>query len=540
MRRFVKCKYTECVDGAITAEISSPDFINETEHLSFNGIDCVMLDRRTRWLNGSNQYDYTFVPAYYQAMRNNEVTASAFSMVGTRQSILDTILQGSGMTGVIDYPSSGEIVFSSGAKNHLALLYEFAASESATVRVNGTTISLVGAHRTSSHNVVKYYDLQENFSNGNVTVKLINDNKLNIRAGDYVSLNNSITRQVKSVSFDPLSLDKAITLQLTAFPYSLEADYYNQQVTGVKTGQNYYGMRITYDNGITIERDDGYSKSTFNSDVFEMCSLKNGIMTPAIYFDSVERVFKITGNIIIDGEAIAQTIIVNDLYAENGNVVSMTVDSMNSDYDRPFRYLREDTGDINYITIDGETIRFMRAICFPHYEPVQFGDGSNGYYWTDSSHTKMTVAETEYPVMVYQYEETTVGSWLFASVSGGKYPEFTLTNPAGDVLRILPTATGFEISDSNNSLYFLNSGITVNGSGTTGLANITAAVEAPNSPHNNDIWVDLGNPIEGAVTSYAAYISVNGQWLPMAGCGSIYNITQNVVDLFTPIDVNYS
>lgn len=194
------------------------------------------------------------------------------------------------------------------------------------------------------------------------------------------------------------------------FPY--KGQFSRQIQSKVGLGSWYYGVSITRKNGLQIKRTDGLSEATFNSDVFEMSSLVDGVMKPAIYYDSIARKYKISGQVEIDGTAIAQTIIVNNLYAEDGKIANLTVNQLFTDYDRPARYLNGDKSTVNYIRVHDEQYEMITATYAggtTHYNDSR----GNVFYWIDDSYTRMDYAETDYPVMVYTYTELIKASWEF-------------------------------------------------------------------------------------------------------------------------------
>lgn len=115
----------------------------------------------------------------------------------------------------------------------------------------------------------------------------------------------------------------------------------------VTLGQSYYGTSISRDKGIEIKRSDGLSEALFNSDVFTMRALVNGVMKDRIYFDP-ER-----GNYVFDGVLGADAI-----YADTGDIAELTVDRLSTSR-RIRKYILGDTSDDNYIAIQDNYIRFI-------------------------------------------------------------------------------------------------------------------------------------------------------------------------------------
>ena len=114
----------------------------------------------------------------------------------------------------------------------------------------------------------------------------------------------------------------------------------------------YYGVTISRESGIVIERSDGASRAVFNSDTFAMSALVEGVMTPRIYFDPAK------GDYIFDGALGADAVFTDSLYAENGDIAELTVDALSTSR-RIRKYILGDTSDDNFISISEQTLRFI-------------------------------------------------------------------------------------------------------------------------------------------------------------------------------------
>lgn len=228
----------------------------------------------------------------------------------------------------------------------------------------------------------------------------------------------------------------------------------------VTLGQSYYGTRISRDKGIEIKRSDGLSEALFNSDVFTMRALVNGVMKDRIYF-APER-----GNYVFDGVLGADAI-----YADTGDIAELTVDRLSTSR-RIRKYILGDTSDDNYIKIQDNYVRWItgsvtmaNAILCEDGKPLLTEDGDlllletgNGYnaeqaenrfgeklYWQSEpvGHTvdgyptdadgKQIYASTDvtsWPVIVYQYFELVKMEEAFAQQGGLYQPQIVLG--AGD------------------------------------------------------------------------------------------------------------
>lgn len=233
----------------------------------------------------------------------------------------------------------------------------------------------------------------------------------------------------------------------------------------VTLGQSYYGTRISRDKGIEIKRSDGLSEALFNSDVFAMRALIDGVMKDRLYFDPLR------GDFVFDGALGADAILTASLYAENGDVAELTVDRLSTSR-RIRKYILQDTSDDNYVKIQDNYIRLItgsvtmaNALLTEDGNPILTEDGdyivleeSNGHaaeqaenrygeplYWqrepvghttdgypTDSQGRQIyaTTEETEWPVMVYRYVELVKLQEAFIQRDGLYQPEIVIG--AGD------------------------------------------------------------------------------------------------------------
>lgn len=125
-----------------------------------------------------------------------------------------------------------------------------------------------------------------------------------------------------------------------------------------------------------------------------------------------EEIEEKTAELVIQ-TLIAQSVITEELYADYGAIADLTVDRLRTDYRRAYNYLRGDTGDINYIYIHDEQIEYITAST-DGSQAVQLADGGRRFWWRDGTRTVMTsVEETQWPVMVYVYDELVKAKFAF-------------------------------------------------------------------------------------------------------------------------------
>lgn len=202
----------------------------------------------------------------------------------------------------------------------------------------------------------------------------------------------------------------------------------------VSLGRPYYGASISREQGLVIQRSDGASEAILNSDIFSMRA-KNaaGQMIDCIYFDALAQLYRITGQVQIDGSLVTQ-----NLYADEGEIVNLTVDKLLTSR-RISKYILGDTTADDYISIQGNSARWINANVMvenaqPTTEQARNADGEpiywtadpitaqvvNGHYEVDGKRVATTVTDTGWPVTVYRYSETQSLSITFGP--GGGWP----------------------------------------------------------------------------------------------------------------------
>lgn len=122
----------------------------------------------------------------------------------------------------------------------------------------------------------------------------------------------------------------------------------------------------------------------------------------------------IDGNVTVSGQLSAEA-----LYAAMGDIAQLTVSSLSTSRRIPL-YLAGDTSDDNYISIEDKQIRFMRASTDGTAEQARnpYGSllyweqevsgamlGTDGYPYVNGARVFTTTEKTDWPVMVYVYEE---------------------------------------------------------------------------------------------------------------------------------------
>lgn len=222
-------------------------------------------------------------------------------------------------------------------------------------------------------------------------------------------------------------------------------------------GKPYYGATISREQGLTIKRSDGASEAVMNSDVFSMRA-KNaaGQLVDCIYFDALAQLYRITGQVEIDGALVTQ-----NLYADEGEIVNLTVDKLLTSR-RISKYILGDTTADDYINISGNSARWINANVMvsdaqPLTEQAKNADGEaiywtadpstatvvDGHYEKDGKRVTTTTTNTGWPVTVYKYAEAQSLSITFGA--GGGWPVIQFGSGSTNRALMMKRDTGLQI-----------------------------------------------------------------------------------------------
>lgn len=222
-------------------------------------------------------------------------------------------------------------------------------------------------------------------------------------------------------------------------------------------GRPYYGATLSREQGLTIKRSDGASEAVMNSDVFSMRA-KNaaGSMVDCIYFDAIAQLYRITGQVEIDGSLVTQ-----NLYANEGEIVNLTVDKLLTSR-RISKYILGDTTADDYINIQGNSARWINANVMvenaqPVTEQAKNADGEaiywtadpatativDGHYEKDGKRVTTTATNTGWPVMTYKYAEAQSLSITFGA--GGGWPVIQFGSGSTNRALMMKRDTGLQI-----------------------------------------------------------------------------------------------
>ena len=462
------------------------------------------------------------------ALADTLQTTAHFS--GTVSAVLGQILSGTGFSvGTVDISGTYSVTINNDT-NKRSALQEWAAVTGAEIDYTGrainfrarigssTSVSLSGTENVASLSVI--LDSRSGTQSYDITLSRLQ----HLSLGDavtikYSSLNLNTETRVISLDYDPFH-PWAISMVTGDFIPNFTGAVSSALEARLKEGQPYYGVTIDRENGIKIERSDGLSEALFNSDVFTMRALIDGVMKDRIYFDPIK------GDYVFDGALGADAVFTDSLYAEQGDIAELTVDRLSTSR-RVRKYILEDTSDDNYIQIQDNHQRFITGtaktdelnptVYLTEQATNRFGQG---LYWQrepvshnaqgypldeDGEQIYATTEQTNWPVMVYQYDELVKAEFAFEAESGIYVPVLTLG--AGDnngyTKGILhKSADGFDItfmdSDGNDT------GIRMWSAGYMDLYNLRKPTEIDFSGWDNGYFSETldGNITNGFVVDF--------------------------------------
>lgn len=479
-----------------------------------------------------------FVKAYCEhiSYRLNKVEYDKdyFTEDGTPEYILSKILEGTGfIVSTVDFNQIQ--TFSIQEKlSCRAILLEFASYIGAEIKYDKFNISLLqrlgsitGKEFKIGKDIIgirKFVDARENV---NGIPKLAYDIDVvelktlpefgqfeEFGLGDTVKVIDpdlEINTEVRIVSYEYNPLEKINSkVEIQNFFSTLADDIFRIQRDTLAKGKLYHGIRISPDMGFEAIRSDEKARAWFNSDTLAMQSKEDGQWKNKLWFDPLEGVYKFDGLLsataieAISAEidvVVSETVIVNNLYASRGRIAELTVDHLLTG-----DFLKGDES-LFYIEAEKQFLKFMQAQRNDSLPMVQYTT-RNGtlLFWTDEYQKEMHTAETDYPVMVYQYDAIPVMQMQFEeitdSVGSLRVPTITLgrgdgATPLSSKGRIYKNRKGMVVeyfkSNSGDRLAvtITDDGIEVPGNtGPKGLRNIAVGATPPANPQNNDLWID--------------------------------------------------
>jgi hypothetical protein len=482
-----------------------------------------------------------------------------FTEDGTPTYILGKILQGTGFSvGTVEFTKVATYSIQQ-KMSRRSILLEFASYIGAEIKFDKYTVSLLTRRGADTgiefkigkniKGIEKYIDAR-NMVDGQPTVAY-DLNVVELRSlpefgaleafalGDTVRILDSelgIDANVRIVRyhFDPV---KRINSSLEALNFfsTLSDTIYRIQRDTVQKDELYYGARIGPENGFESIRSDNMARGVFNADLFALQAGdgSGGNWENKVYFDPVE------GKYIFDGllsasaiEAvsaaidvvISNTVIVNNLYAEKGNISELTVDQLDTST-MVQKYLNGDKSDLHYIKIYEQNIEFIEAQTSGQSAQLLNRSGQP-LYWVDENHAGSTTNETDWPIMVYVYTEY---------VKLKHY--FELDSQSGYMIPKMVWGTGFGDGDKGKAFIFKdNDGLVFQYVNSAGITREIRLGEAGVSGTGEDLS-SIALYADGMITSYGDGAVYDWDWIK-DGSGQITSITNNTTNNTTTITWN--
>lgn len=140
---------------------------------------------------------------------------------------------------------------------------------------------------------------------------------------------------------------------------------------------------------------------------------------------------KLDGNVDVSGQLSADA-----LYSALGEIADLSVNRLSTSR-RVVKYLAGDTSDDNFIRVEGQSLEFVAGIAqstteqaknpngeliYWEADPAGASIGSDGYPYANGERIFTTTKQTNWPVMVYQYEEQVKRAISFQSDGQYYYP----------------------------------------------------------------------------------------------------------------------
>jgi len=117
----------------------------------------------------------------------------------------------------------------------------------------------------------------------------------------FEKLDINDTVRVVGISRQPFT-SKDVEIEVDDYEPTIESQFARIETNMVAKGKNYYGVKITADHGLNIERADGTANVKMNADEFAMQAVDGeGRMQNRIYFDPITGDYKFIGNVSING-----------------------------------------------------------------------------------------------------------------------------------------------------------------------------------------------------------------------------------------------
>lgn len=473
-------------------------------------------------------------------LNNPDYDKEYFTEDGTPNYILGKILEGTGFTiDDVDF-SKVETYSAQEAKSRRQLLMEFVAYLKGEVKFHKFEVSILQRRgRVGVSPLIKDKDVKvlsktvnkrEKDEEGNPIVSYeiapINSDGTPYELGDNVRLiqrkleiNEDL--RVVAVSYNPYD-KQDVVYTFSNYENGLESAIFRINRETLIKDKVYNGIRISPEVGFEAVLSNKLARSYFGADKMAM---QVGDGTGENWYDKLYYILdtvagtaemyfggKLTADAISAITAdldfvISDSIITEILSADKGYIAELTVDMLDTS-DKVKNYLVDDTSDVNYIKIFDQHVQFITASTTGMYEEQAKNRYSQLLYWKNDDYTMIVTEETDYPVMIYVYNEMIKMEMAFDE-SGNHVPKIIMGAGTGNThdsgkTYIYKEANGFYI-EYKHSVTGQSSFIKITDDGIDlsmfpkiiqpqeieGIPKLWVQSEVPTEAQIDDAWIDV-------------------------------------------------
>ena len=246
--------------------------------------------------------------------RLNDFSKGTFAETGTPRQLLAKLLKDTGFqVGIVDSQEVSSftveeestvrsLVLKLADKLNMDVSFDYFTVSLYRHKGRTTPIELIDDNVVSISKTVRSTRNKPSYS---ITIR----NSKEITVGDEIHLKFTklgIDENVRLVGIKAKPFtSKNIDIEVGESEKTLEADLVRIESDSITKDKSYFGVKISSETGLTIERDDGAGKVIMNSEEFRMQALDSeGKLEDKIYFDPTTGEYKFKGSLDIDSGSI--------------------------------------------------------------------------------------------------------------------------------------------------------------------------------------------------------------------------------------------
>jgi hypothetical protein len=498
IKRISTASRSEQINGENTLDFKAvlDDKLNDliTEYTTYE-IDDDYFD--TAYLRKDANIDGTFiieVEAEHVSYRLNDpgFDVEYFTETGTPSYILGKILEDTGFT-VGNVELTDEVTYSAQEpKSRRQLLMEFISYiggeaqfskfEVGIVRHRGNYVPKFVVKGKNVRVLSKVINKREKDKDGNFLVTYVCEPILRPQddylLGDRIALSQKDLGvqeylRLVTLTYNPYNKSET-TFELSNGVNGVENSVYRIETSAVAKDKFYNGCRIGPEFGFEAVRNDKMARAYFRSDTmaFQSGDGTGDNWHDRLYYDYNDEtdettlVFdgKLTANVIEAISAaidvtISNTVIVNNLYSEYGRIANLTVNELNTAWKKITNYLAGSTAPVAYKRDYEQYSKYIVATTDGTETQQETDKEGHNLFWTDSTHTGMTINTTDpegnslEPVMTYVYTDLVKGVISFYDDGSDMIMDIELGAGVGNPL--YPDRGKAHIRKKTDGLYIL-------------------------------------------------------------------------------------